>query len=162
MLRTSNRAAVAGFSSMFSLPNRTRPAIRAASSSTIGAIIRHGAHQAAQRSSTTGTGDRSTSAANVASVTVMGATEAGNGVLHRPQRGVLPCSSRARGTRFSVPHPGHATSTVSPDVEGMDQAASATEDTGRKGMCVRAAIRKVLGPVPWRVTKARVKALRLA
>ena len=90
MLRTLNREAVAGFSSTFSLANLTRPAISAASSSSTGAINRHGPHHGAQRSRSTGTGERSTSAANVASVTVTGAPEAGKGVLHLPQIGVSP------------------------------------------------------------------------
>ena len=72
MLRTLKRAAVAGFSSTLSFANRTRPAISDASSSSTGAIIRHGPHHAAHRSSTTGSGERSTSAENVASVTVTG------------------------------------------------------------------------------------------
>ena len=50
MLRTLNRAGVEGFSSTFSFANRTRPNHSVASSSIIGAIIRHGPHHAAHMS----------------------------------------------------------------------------------------------------------------
>ena len=106
MLRTLKRDAVAGFSSTLSLANRTRPAICPASSSITGAIIRHGPHQGAHMSTTTGTGDCSTSAANVASVTVTGLPPAGSGALHRPQTGSRPCSILASGTRLTAPHAG--------------------------------------------------------
>ena len=82
---TLNRAAVAGFSSTFNFATRTRPAISRASSSITGAIMRHGPHQGAHKSSSTGTGARSTSSAKVASVTVTGMLPARSGVLHRPQ-----------------------------------------------------------------------------
>ena len=75
MLCTPNRAAVAGFSSTFSLAMRTRPAISAATSSSTGPIVRHGPHHGAHISSSTGTGERSTSFRNVASVTVIGFPE---------------------------------------------------------------------------------------
>src|SRR5437763_1163527 len=90
MLSTSNRAAVAGFSSMLSLAKRTRPAIDAASSSTIGAIWRQGPHQGAQRSSSTGNGDFSTCVEKLASVTTIGLVETLRRALHRPQTGVSP------------------------------------------------------------------------
>lgn len=41
-------------------------------------------------SSSTGSGERSTSAANVPSVTFTGLLETGSGVLHRPQTGLSP------------------------------------------------------------------------
>ena len=72
-------------SSTFIFPTRTRPAISTASSSTMGATIRHGPHHGAHMSRSTGSGDCSTSAANDASVTVMGPLETGSGVLQRPQ-----------------------------------------------------------------------------
>ena len=107
MLRTPKRAAVAGFSSTSSLATRTRPAISFASSSTTGATIRHGPHHAAHMSSRTGSGERSTSAANVASVTVTGPLWTGNGVLHRPHTGASPWAIFSRGTRLVAPHAGH-------------------------------------------------------
>ena len=93
MLRTAKRAAVAGFSSTLSFVKRTRPAISDASSSIGGAIIRHGPHHAAHRSSTTGNGERSTTVEDVASVTVTGLTSTGIGALHRPQTGEGPRST---------------------------------------------------------------------
>jgi hypothetical protein len=84
MLLTLNRAAVAGFSSTLSFANRTRPAISDASSSITGAIIRHGGHHGAHMSSTTGSGERSTSAENVASVTVTGLWWTGSISTSRP------------------------------------------------------------------------------
>ena len=106
MLRTLKRAAVAGDSSTLSFATRTRPAISDASSSSIGAIIRHGPHQGAHRSSSTGSGERSTSASNVASVTVTGFSETGSGFLHRPQTGSSPASTRSHGTRLVAPQAG--------------------------------------------------------
>ncbi len=105
MLRTSKRLAVAGFSSTLSLATRMRPASSAASCSIAGAIARHGPHHGAQASTSTGSGERSTSAANVASVTVNGvaAAVAGNGCLQRPQRGRAPSASFAAGTLFVAP-----------------------------------------------------------
>ena len=96
MLWTPKRAAVAGFSSTLSFAIRTRPDISLASSSRIGAIIRQGPHQGAHMSRSTGMGERSTSAANVASVTVTGAPPTGSGRLHRPQTGARPRSTLAQ------------------------------------------------------------------
>jgi hypothetical protein len=67
-----------------------RPASSDASSSIAGEILRQGPHYAAHTSRTTGSGNRSISAANVASVTVTGLESAGRGVLHRPQTGARP------------------------------------------------------------------------
>jgi hypothetical protein len=87
MLCTWKRAAVAGFSSTLSFATRRRPAISTASSSMTGAIILHGWHHAAHASSSTGSPERSTSAENDASVTVIGVVLTGRGALHRPQMG---------------------------------------------------------------------------
>jgi hypothetical protein len=54
-------------------------------------------------------GERSTSAVNVASVTVTGAPPRGSGRLHRPQTGARPRSTLAQGTRLTAPHAGHGT-----------------------------------------------------
>jgi hypothetical protein len=80
-------AAVAGFSSTFSFATRTRPAISAASSSITGATIPQGPHHGAHMSSNTGSGERSTSAAKLASVTFTGLFSKGKVVLHRPHTG---------------------------------------------------------------------------
>ena len=72
MLWALKRAAVAGFSSTLSFATRTRPAISPANSSNIGAIVRQGPHHGAHKSSSTGSGERMTSASRVASVTVIG------------------------------------------------------------------------------------------
>ena len=103
MLRTPNRAAVAGFSSTLSLPTRTRPARSAASSSMTAAMILLGPHHVAHMSSSTGSGERSTSAAKVASVTVTGLPSTARGALQRPHTGSRPCASFSVGTRFIAP-----------------------------------------------------------
>src|ERR1700733_4307336 len=113
ILRMRKRSAVTGFSSTFSFATRTRPAISLASCSTTGEIIWQGPHQAAHRSSSTGRGERSTSAENVASVTVMGWIETGSGFLHRPQTGASPCSIFSSGTRLVAPQTGQRMSCAS-------------------------------------------------
>jgi hypothetical protein len=52
-----------------------------------GATSRQGPHHGAHKSSNTGSGERSTSAKNVASVTTTGLLAASRGVLQRPQTG---------------------------------------------------------------------------
>src|SRR5882672_3194487 len=52
--RTPNFAASSGFSSMFNFATLTLPAISTAISSRLGAIILHGPHHSAQKSTTTG------------------------------------------------------------------------------------------------------------
>src|SRR5712664_1735246 len=104
-----------GFSSTLSLATRTRPAISAASSSMTGAIILQGPHHAAHASTRTGTGERSTSAENVASVTVTGrvSMDTGRDVLQRPHTGSSPLSILSRGTRFATPQAGQRITSVS-------------------------------------------------
>src|SRR5690606_32058392 len=65
-----NCMAVRGLWSTSSLPTLARPSYSAASSSMIGAIIRHGPHQTAQKSTSTGTSDCSTSCSKLSSVSV--------------------------------------------------------------------------------------------
>src|SRR6478609_7277962 len=60
--RTPNWAASSGFSSMLSLATFTLPWNSTASSSRLGAIILHGPHHSAQKSTTTGSADSRTSA----------------------------------------------------------------------------------------------------
>src|SRR2546426_12296514 len=104
-----------GFASPLRLPPRPRPAISAASSSMMGAIILQGPHHAAHASTRTGTGERSTSAENVASVTVTGrvSMDTGRGVLQRPHTGSSPLSTLSRGTRLATPQAGHRITSVS-------------------------------------------------
>jgi hypothetical protein len=75
----------------------------------VGIIIRHGPHQGAQQSTTTGTAAFKTSFAKLASVTVIGqaASWRGKGAEHLPQMG-LRASARS-STRFFAPHWGHVT-----------------------------------------------------
>src|SRR5215467_6795206 len=68
MPRTLNRAAVEAFASTSSLPTLTRPLYSSAIASTVGAIARHGAHQAAQKSTKTGVLDFRTSFSKLSSV----------------------------------------------------------------------------------------------
>ena len=103
MLRMSKRPAVPGLSSTLSFATTTFPVSSAASSSRAGAIIRQGPHHGAHASTSTGSGERSTSAANVASVTVMGFVTPPSGDLHRPQTGCIPAATFASGTRLVAP-----------------------------------------------------------
>ena len=82
------------------------PASSAASSSSTGAIIRHGPHHGAHMSTTTGCGERSTSEEKVASVTVTGVLASGSGCLQRPQIGRRPRSTWSHATRLSAPQAG--------------------------------------------------------
>ena len=75
---TWNRSAVAGFSSMFNLAKRTRPAMSDVSSWIIRAIIRHGPHQGAHMRPAPAVAT-STSAEKVASLTVTGLDSIGIG-----------------------------------------------------------------------------------
>jgi hypothetical protein len=108
MLLTLKRAAVAGFSSIFSFPTRRRPANCEPNWSTTGPIMRHGPHHGAHRSRSTGMSDRSTSLEKFASVIVTGAplrpALRGSRVLHRPQTGMSPRSIGSFAMRFLAPH----------------------------------------------------------
>src|SRR5437870_1249079 len=68
MPRILKRAAVDRFASTSSLPTLTRPLYSSAMASTVGAIARHGAHQAAQKSTKTGVLDFTTSVSKLLSV----------------------------------------------------------------------------------------------
>src|SRR6266508_2133805 len=136
MLRRLKRDAVAGFSSTLSLVTRTRPAISAASSSMTGAIALHGMHHAAHASTRTGSGERSTSAENESSVTVMGLmpgglVPGGNGDLQRPQTATRPRSILSRGTRLAAPHAGQRIRSAS------DMAWAARDWPRRQGFLSR-------------------------
>src|SRR5688500_12816161 len=70
MLMTSNRRAVSGLSSTFSLPTFTFPACSVAISSSTGAIILHGPHHSAQKSTMTGSDEALISSVNDVSLSV--------------------------------------------------------------------------------------------
>src|SRR5437879_4547308 len=98
-----------GFSSMFTLAMVSLPAYSPAISSSTGATMRHGPHHSAQKSTRTGTSACNTSAAKLASVTVLvllpmwflllsvcpaGLRRAGIGLVDPTlgQRGLIPAS----------------------------------------------------------------------
>src|SRR5205814_4308225 len=66
--RILKRAAVEPFASTSSLPTLTRPLYSVAMESMVGAKARHGAHQAAQKSTSTGVLDFTTSDSKLESV----------------------------------------------------------------------------------------------
>jgi hypothetical protein len=109
MLCTEKRDAVIWFASTSSFPTRTRPLNSAASCSTTGAIILHGPHQAAQKSTNTGSGERSTSAAKFASVITIGFVSEDKALWHLPQTAPV----RETSTRFAAPHCEHLTTCFS-------------------------------------------------
>src|ERR1700730_9441272 len=78
-----------------------------------GATMRHGPHQGAHMSSSTGSGERSTAEENVASVTVSGALLRERGVLQRPHTGCSPRSIFSSGTRLLALQAGQRMSCVS-------------------------------------------------
>src|ERR1700679_1435851 len=73
--RTPYFCGMPGFSSILTLATVTLPPISPASSSSAGAIIRHGPHHSAQKSTTTGNFELRTSAWKEESETLMGAME---------------------------------------------------------------------------------------
>src|SRR5258705_13684478 len=99
----------------------------------MGAIIRHGPHHGAQASSSTGSAERSTWAANVASLTVTGAVvpvaPTGSGVLHRPHTGWRPASALRFGTWLVAPQLGQRMSRGGP----QDVSAHPPTQCGRAG-----------------------------
>src|SRR5260370_13990500 len=72
MPRTPYFIGVSGFSSILILATVTLPVILAAISSRAGAMLLHGPHHSAQKSTRTGPGARSTSPSNELSVTLVG------------------------------------------------------------------------------------------
>lgn len=100
MLCTRKRLDVAGFLSTSSFPIFAFPAISFAKVSMIGATARHGPHQAAQKSTKTGSFDLPTSSAKLPSVITTGAAETFSGNLHFPQTACLFASNE---TRFFAP-----------------------------------------------------------
>src|ERR1700681_4138552 len=72
MLMIPNIPGVIGLASTSTLATFTWPSYWVANSSTIGAIILHGVHHEAQKSTKTGSSESSTSSLKVVSVTVTG------------------------------------------------------------------------------------------
>src|SRR4051794_9193002 len=72
MPRTPYFRGVCGFSSILTFATVTRPSISVASSSRNGAIILHGPHHSAQKSTSTGSLARSTTASKLLSLTGVG------------------------------------------------------------------------------------------
>src|SRR4051812_4436972 len=105
-----------GLSSTFNFAIRKRPCDSAASSSMTGAIIRHGPHQPAQQSTRVGVADDRTTESKLASVTLTGLLEPGEGAgrvaPHFPQTG-WEAWARFGSTRFFVPQAGHMTTGMS-------------------------------------------------
>src|SRR5688500_6819919 len=93
---TWNLPLTAGDSSAFTFTSFNCPASSPASCSSAGLTIRHGTHQGAHTS--TSTGMVAASATEAKSVSVAFTTQ-GSGVWHFPQRG-MPCATT--GTRFLV------------------------------------------------------------
>jgi hypothetical protein len=71
MLITSKRRAMSGLSSTLSLATESLPACSVAISSRMGAIILHGPHHSAQKSTTTASPAAPIVSSNVASVRVL-------------------------------------------------------------------------------------------
>ena len=75
MQRTANLCESDGLSSTLTLVTRRAPAFSRAISSSSGAIILHGPHQGAQKSTSTGTGDWTTARSKLSSLMLMGSDE---------------------------------------------------------------------------------------
>jgi hypothetical protein len=72
--------------------------------------MRHGPHQGAQTSTTTGTEERATCFINIAPLASAGWPE-NSGCLHEPQRAF--CAGRSAGSRFTAEQDGQTISFVS-------------------------------------------------
>ena len=94
--------AIIGASSTLTLTTLTLPAMSWLNLSSTGAIIRHGPHHGAHRSTTTKALVSIAAAKSVSPAS----TSQGRLVLHLAQRGWPPA---ATGRRFFVPQDGHAT-----------------------------------------------------
>src|SRR3990172_9425675 len=99
-----------GFSSTFSLAILTLPSSSVAISSRAGAIIRQGPHHSAQKSTTTGSAEPSTSLSNEASVTFSVAIEEPLGGMRKrevePERRNHPCRRQGEGAARGARLPG--------------------------------------------------------
>lgn len=100
ILTIPKRAATVCSSSVFTLASRTWGSSVLAACSKAGAMIKHGPHQGAQKSTTTGMSFRVTWVSKVAFVNVIGCPT-NNGPWHRPHLG--PSPRRVPGTRLIPP-----------------------------------------------------------
>src|SRR5438477_954108 len=111
MLWMPKRAATSGTSSVFNLATTSEPLRFRAILANSGAATRHGPHQGAQKSTSTGQGDLPTrSAKSFGSVTGYGSLGRGRAILQFPQRAFWP--SRAAGMRFCEPQEAQRTITA--------------------------------------------------
>src|SRR3954464_13993880 len=100
MLRMSNWLGTPGFESMSHLPTRTFPSYSLASASTCGAMARHGAHHAAQKSTRVGIDELRISVWKFESVTsTMFGLAMGLGLARR----TAEFQARSRPARLSPP-----------------------------------------------------------
>src|SRR5262249_55272651 len=98
--------------------------------------MRQGPHHAAHISTSTGRGEPSTSAANVASVTAMGVLGTRRAVLHRPQTGSRPCRSFSAATRFVAPQEGQRMSWGSATAAILSPPEIILYQSARRGMAI--------------------------
>src|SRR5580700_6138852 len=105
---TPKRCWSLGESSTLTFTSLRRPAMSVATCASAGLTMRHGPHQGAHRSTTTGTDARSATSAKVSSPA---STIQGSGLWQLPQRGT---PEAAAGTRFLRPQFGHRMGPCSP------------------------------------------------
>ena len=105
---TPKRCARSGCLSVSTLSTSALPARSRATAATSGAAMRHGPHQAAQKSTRTGTCDCPVAAANSAGSASIGSAGGGKAVLHAPQR--ASAVNQSSGIRFFLPQDGQARS----------------------------------------------------
>ncbi len=104
------RSPSSGTASVLTLITSARPAMLRAAVSSSGAIIRHGPHHGAQKSTTTGTGACWTMVSNAAaSAASTGSAGGDSDAWQFPQR--IARSSVANRRRFVLPHDGQRAST---------------------------------------------------
>jgi hypothetical protein len=108
MLRIPKRDAVRGASSVLSFASLIAGSNALAACSNAGAIMRHGPHHGAQKSTTIGRSDRAMWASKLSSSSETG-LPVNSGSLQRPQRACSP--RRSSSTRFTVTQWGHTTCT---------------------------------------------------
>jgi hypothetical protein len=109
MLRIANRPAVRGLASLSTFTSTARPCSSRAATSNCGAMMRQGPHQAAQKSTTTGSSERATNVSKLLSSNVIGVAGS-SGTPQRPHTG--SSRNRSPGTRLVAWHWGQATCIV--------------------------------------------------
>jgi len=107
------RADNSGFASVSTFRTNARPARLFAALAISGATIRHGPHQAAQKSTSTGTDEADVTESKISAVgTSIGVDGWGIAVWHLPH--FVGRSSESKRSRFVVPHDGHFINTPLP------------------------------------------------